>query len=94
MPLEYNRTLRTATSEISKILQIHYYLEQIGLIWYQCIIRFWLRDILRTNNEMLKVPRLSLNHELALEEGKIETEDNFITPGGKYTRHMARMRSQ
>lgn len=43
---------------------------------------------------MLKVPWLSLNHELALEEGKIETEDNFITPGGKYTRHMARMRSQ
>lgn len=44
---------------------------------------------------MLKVQRLSLNHELALEEGKIETEDDFvITPGGKYTRHMARMRSQ
>ena len=44
---------------------------------------------------MLKVQRLSLNHELALEEGKTETEDDFvIIPSGKYTRHMAGMRSQ
>lgn len=50
---------------------------------------------MRTNNEMLKVQRLSLNLELALEEGKTETEDDFvITPSGKYMRHMAGMRSQ